>query len=664
MAQLVPGSSPGVGTFCHSAQFNRNPSGPSVPDRNITPTDYSTSTFCRQPDPEHAHLSIMWLPTPGVHNTSRKNSVENETAEHATTKRSSPIIPAALQSIFAKENPQVEQRRTSFAVPLKGELTLDHHPDVSEEHTPIGYSVANAVRPPRTGKIFEHFVIVGLPSNMDQHGLDEIEARSELPPHIIAKFPAQDSVPFEYLPHFCFPVGVSIVAVERTKSSSVFNEMMYGSQSKIVAEANSYIFVITGQDHLMYGVCIVEMTPLEAKPLLPEILVVEGQPYETRTPLDYFAPRCYCLLSRFPFFQLHFEVLQSIIARERLRKLNAACGIIESQEEAVLSLLRSYYEKEPPSEDASLSFQIPGELRSIEFQCPPGDEDKQLALWGVATTFHRLPLANILAVYRSLLLEKQVVLVSEDMGLLSAVGLSLLPIFRPYVMQGPFIPILPSELYECLEAPVPFLYGIVRLPSQPDVVDRLKKEALVYDLDTGKLEQPFRLPEPPKEELLYPLFDLQRCRRKIPSFEAMKKLSQLNEPGSVSAKSKLRAKLAEELLSPFRKYQEWLLDEVIIPALPTGDSSLSLDSLSKIEEISLNIPPQHRDFVNQLLRSQHFCLFTEQMKSAIDKKVLAESSRPKRRSIKSLTDNLADSFKSLVRTASKEKLKRSSGMSE
>ncbi|XLR27249.1 hypothetical protein S83_055149 [Arachis hypogaea] len=33
------------------------------------------------------------------------------------------------------------------------------------------------------------------------------------------------------------------------------------------------------------------------------------------------APRCYCLLTRVPFFELHFEMLYSLIAQEHLNQI-------------------------------------------------------------------------------------------------------------------------------------------------------------------------------------------------------------------------------------------------------------------------------------------------------------------------------------------------------
>jgi hypothetical protein len=180
-------------------------------------------------------------------------------------------------------------------------------------------------------------------------------------------------------------------------------------------------------------------------------------------------------------------------------------GVTEKDNDAVLTLLTSYYEKNVPVESDSLHFTLPGELRSLDFVCPPGDEDKQLAEWGLLTLFGLLSLDNILIIYRAILLEKQVIVVSKDLGILSAVVLSLLPIFRPYVFQGPFIAILPRQLYECLEAPVPYIYGIPSMPTDdPEMVKRLNEDKIIVYADDNQIHLPFKLPFLPKQEKLYP----------------------------------------------------------------------------------------------------------------------------------------------------------------
>jgi len=100
------------------------------------------------------------------------------------------------------------------------------------------------------------------------------------------------------------------------------------------------------------------------------------------------------------------------------------------------------------------------------------------------------------------LLEKQIIFVSENLGFLSAVVLSFLPILRPYIFQGPFIPMLPKHMFEYLEAPVPFIIGIAALPEDEQFIKKLEETCIVVYIDQSKISEPKvkmpSLPEPKK----------------------------------------------------------------------------------------------------------------------------------------------------------------------
>jgi hypothetical protein len=145
------------------------------------------------------------------------------------------------------------------------------------------------------------------------------------------------------------------------------------------------------------------------------------------------APRVYCFISRFPFFKLHYNVLYSILARERLYTIESASGplseamnpsssspsksdsqlqntnIMTSTEERdssltdspkpskresdgpevdklsitipnmrvpkvfsndVINILKNYYSQIVPKAGEEINFTLPGELHSHSFHCP------------------------------------------------------------------------------------------------------------------------------------------------------------------------------------------------------------------------------------------------------------------------------------------------------
>eukprot|EP01117_Protostelium_nocturnum_P003535 TRINITY_DN1461_c0_g2_i1.p1 TRINITY_DN1461_c0_g2~~TRINITY_DN1461_c0_g2_i1.p1 ORF type:complete len:546 (-),score=165.92 TRINITY_DN1461_c0_g2_i1:111-1748(-) len=494
----------------------------------------------------------------------------------------------------------------------------------TENESLNSYSVANALKSKRIGKIFEHFVIVGIHPQTSYSQFGSVESRKEVVPNIIAEYPRGKKIPFEYLPHFCFPSGINVEAVEKTKSGSNYNEILFGQFSRVESSNNSYVFVMTGQENLYYGICVTESCPIQSRVMLPcekreEEEKEEKEENDNRIPCDYFAPRCYCFLSRFPFFTVHFEVIYSILALERLRKVEDSCGLSEEDEYgSIHELLDSYYAKEPSMESERLEFQLPN-LRAINFACSPGDEDKKLAEWGIASLFQTLSLNSIYAIYRSLLLEKQVLLISKDLGLLSRIGMSLIPLLKPFVLQGPFIPILPTVLHECLEAPVPYLYGIAKLP-ETDVLERLMKEVCIVWLESNKVHLPFKLATPPKEDLL--LKPLKEIHKSI-QLEKTTKPMRREAPGRFSL----------EITNIFRSYQNWLQDEFIFSNLPPSSPTSILDvihSNEKFDEMIAKLPSSTKDFMSDFMRTQSFSMHSEKMQKILDKRISDGSFTPRK----------------------------------
>lgn len=123
---------------------------------------------------------------------------------------------------------------------------------------------------------------------------------------------------------FCCPHGVRPELLERTPSMSSLNEVIYG-QPYQDAPDHSFVFMMQvsdpgdAQPRPMYGVCcyareLVHRPPAIARDMFPD----------ATAPLSRYtvaAPRCYCLLTRLPFFSLHFRLLHTLLGLERLDRM-------------------------------------------------------------------------------------------------------------------------------------------------------------------------------------------------------------------------------------------------------------------------------------------------------------------------------------------------------
>ncbi|KAI3682632.1 hypothetical protein L1987_82739 [Smallanthus sonchifolius] len=458
-------------------------------------------------------------------------------------------------------------------------------------------------------------------------------------PQILFKYPPgmRLSMGLSDLASFCFPEGVKACLVARSPSLSELNQLVYG-QDHLCRDDLSFIFSLKVADNAtLYGVCLHTQEFVQRPPGM--LGVASSLP---RTPgrgsrFLVTAPRCYCLLTRVPFFDLHYEMLKSIVAQERLNRITQfvtevsfdrlslspklnnqevecagsprqqrswmdsaipvdgtlalsstalsspsklktrppndfnsdasdrrreclgkvhgdhdsirkasieACvgpvsgslervgsfgplfssvrGIVIEDEDGVLScsehatskmimewakenkndllqIVCSYHALPVPSYGGKIHFKPLEHLQAIEYcrlafafgEDPDVDmsmipdkakiklaaieEAVLLSNWTTITTCRALSLQNVLLLLTAVLLEKQVIITSPNLGVLSATVLSLIPMILPFQWQSLFLPVLPGKMFDFLDAPVPFVVGILHKP-----VNKMKSNNLVH----------------------------------------------------------------------------------------------------------------------------------------------------------------------------------------
>uniref|UniRef100_A0A0E0K8P9 cDENN domain-containing protein n=1 Tax=Oryza punctata TaxID=4537 RepID=A0A0E0K8P9_ORYPU len=196
--------------------------------------------------------------------------------------------------------------------------------------------------------LFEHFFILGLHSYANvgviedafakkkawesnvEHSeivdLRKIQYHGPIPtmePQVLFKYPPGKRAEIREidLPSFCFPEGVKARLIERTPSMSDLNEVVFG-QEHLCRDDLSFIFSMKVSDNApLYGVCLhVQEIVQRAPGILGMVSPLNPTSYKPSRFL-VSAPRCYCLLTKVPFFELHYEMLNSIIAQERLDRI-------------------------------------------------------------------------------------------------------------------------------------------------------------------------------------------------------------------------------------------------------------------------------------------------------------------------------------------------------
>ncbi|XP_011078073.1 uncharacterized protein LOC105161915 [Sesamum indicum] len=202
-------------------------------------------------------------------------------------------------------------------------------------------------------KLFESMVVVGLPPNSDIQALQNLYSAKRLEgsgkfrsslggqhqplveptlePQVLFVYPPEKQLPLKYkdLLSFCFPAGVEVNAVERTPSMSELNEILLG-QEHLKKSDLSFVFRLqVADDSTLYGCCVLAEEIIQNPSGLIS-MISEGQPRCPSLSRHILTThRCYCILSRLPFFDLHFGVLNSIFTEERLERLTKQISYLD-----------------------------------------------------------------------------------------------------------------------------------------------------------------------------------------------------------------------------------------------------------------------------------------------------------------------------------------------
>ena len=268
--------------------------------------------------------------------------------------------------------------------------------------------------------LFEEFFMLGL------RAPDTKESK----PQVLFQYPrldfTGDSVQARVIPDFCYPLGCTPYPLQITNSGSALNELLYGREA-LTRSANFFVFTLKAEGETMtvsnwdepnadkgilYGVC-----------LLTDDLIVtnEGQ---------WIYPKCLCLLSYHACFELHFQVLTELLAMERVRRMNVVAGntftsgtlavmvkLSEDLSDEEVALLCSYHRATTPSMGSSLRLSL-SSFSAMQYQFP---ESRLMDIsWCCPLLFTALSTQDLLTVLSAVMLEKSIVFLSANKGLLTS----------------------------------------------------------------------------------------------------------------------------------------------------------------------------------------------------------------------------------------------------
>ena len=370
------------------------------------------------------------------------------------------------------------------------------------------------------GRSFERFVVVGIGDNTNSASDD---GRGLYDAEVVCVWPkiertsrgvlreegdcGAEVVTLPDFPRFAFPEQVNVWREPRGKDGGG-NDASH-SQKAFAAhkdEDESFLFMlrVPGTSMSLWCVCIiVRNEQLFGNSLVDELMSCgdesdddekETERDEEEREIDADAAelktsRCYCIVSRRPDFAAHWRFLTQLV--ELMRKKRTAPR--ESNESFVEHLQKYRYGTGGSSErsdrsaspgDALPETPLPAPAGSDEDDCSD-DFDHILANDGehslsmqrhestslhfcVQTLCRLLSLDNLLTMLAAILCEKSVIVLGGghgdarvDVGTLTSAVLAIIPMIRPYEYQSVFMPFVPESMEDVMDAPVPFLLGVM-----------------------------------------------------------------------------------------------------------------------------------------------------------------------------------------------------------
>jgi len=184
------------------------------------------------------------------------------------------------------------------------------------------------IKLPDSGTLYDHFVVVGLPSPTSTE------------PKILFQYPQETSVGIPGLEDFCFPDGVHNESLEDSEETNELITLMH-SQDHLKHPENLFVFLFTDQEsQVYYGICVHKKELLGEPPQYMEEIFTSP-----KTPI--ITTRCYCLITRFPFFRFHFDFVFSLFAIDHVSWLETqAPSILNEQDEISVFLSGTPHRKQ------------------------------------------------------------------------------------------------------------------------------------------------------------------------------------------------------------------------------------------------------------------------------------------------------------------------------
>jgi hypothetical protein len=212
----------------------------------------------------------------------------------------------------------------------------------------------------------------------------------------------------------------------------------------------------------------------------------EGSDSEPAVLERMYAPKCICLLSHYPFLAQFRAFLIGLFRANLIPSKVTLAGDAKltpppPRAQVPLERILSNFLHEvpvPPLGQVEVQYAI-GDS-AVSFKRAPANDPLSLSYVPVRHVFDYLDLTNAELVWLAVLLERQILVLSSHLSVLTVFAEALLGLIYPFQWRHVYIPLLPKAFVDYINAPMPFIIG-----CHTSYVDRadLQDEIVVVDLD-------------------------------------------------------------------------------------------------------------------------------------------------------------------------------------
>ena len=398
-----------------------------------------------------------------------------------------------------KERPEVK-KRTSKSFPKKNENKLGNNNN--DEKKFVFLDSIKIKQDTKINSFCKAFFITSFPKHNIQiiknseetiadcgHG--ECSLLPAFEPEIIYKYPEKDEKDLELnniSASICFPNSIKVCYCEEEEKIYALknHRSCFTNQTGDRFYAMMYHFYVRMNNkdfYKNYDKSLLESITMKYSDEIGENLEKKISLINNINGKKYvYIPYCLCLISKYPYFPQLDKCLQSIMISIKFSKS------FREVNEIINYLIKSV---PSPYINTSIYFPIPYYNRLLELNPTIYQE---ISLYGNNSIIllNKLTINNLILLFRLLLFEQKILLISSEYDNLVQVSLSLISLLYPLSWIHIYLPIITSNMLKYLQSFLPFFSGMNKLLFDTKNVQNLlgtsQKDLFIFDIDKNTFE--------------------------------------------------------------------------------------------------------------------------------------------------------------------------------